>query len=149
MAQRESDNTPHVVNRFGMMGKYQFDPRTVKVLGFNISKNQFLRNPELRIGDRIVCLEMDDEPKYFGAKGTVIGINQGPRFTQYNVNWDDGGSLFLLDTDSWILEKDFKRKPRINEETNVNESGIIKNKIFTFAPEDKVFYSNKATILYN
>jgi hypothetical protein len=48
MAQRESDNTPHVVNRFGMMGKYQFDPRTIKVLGFNISKNQFLRNPELQ-----------------------------------------------------------------------------------------------------
>ena len=36
MAHRESDNTPHVVNRFGMMGKYQFDPRTVKVLGFKV-----------------------------------------------------------------------------------------------------------------
>jgi hypothetical protein len=48
MAERESDNTPYVVNRFGMMGKYQFDPRTIRVLGFNISKNQFLRNPELQ-----------------------------------------------------------------------------------------------------
>lgn len=48
MAQRESDNTPNVVNKFGMMGKYQFDPRTVKVLGFSVSKNQFLRNPELQ-----------------------------------------------------------------------------------------------------
>lgn len=48
MAHRESNNTPHVVNRFGMMGKYQFDPRTVRVLGFNVSKNQFLRNTELQ-----------------------------------------------------------------------------------------------------
>jgi hypothetical protein len=48
MARRESDNTPNVVNKFGMMGKYQFDPRTVKVLGYRVSKNQFLRNPELQ-----------------------------------------------------------------------------------------------------
>jgi len=48
MARRESDNTPNVVNKFGMMGKYQFDPRTVQVLGYRVSKNQFLRNPELQ-----------------------------------------------------------------------------------------------------
>ena len=48
MARRESDNTPNVVNKFGMMGKYQFDPRTVQVLGYHVSKNQFLRNPELQ-----------------------------------------------------------------------------------------------------
>jgi len=48
MARRESDNTPNVVNKFGMMGKYQFDPRTVKVLGYRVSKNQFLRNTELQ-----------------------------------------------------------------------------------------------------
>ena len=48
MAQRESDNTPHVVNRFGMMGKYQFDPKTVRVLGFRVTRTQFLRNSELQ-----------------------------------------------------------------------------------------------------
>lgn len=48
MAQRESDNTPTVINRFGMMGKYQFDPRTIKVLGFKVSNSQFLRNTELQ-----------------------------------------------------------------------------------------------------
>ena len=69
-------------------------------------------NPKLSIGDRIVCLEMEDEPKYFGARGTVVDINKGPGFLQYNVQWDNGGALFLLDTDSWILEKDFKKKPK-------------------------------------
>ncbi len=47
MANRESDNTPHVVNRFGMMGKYQFHPNTIKVLGFNVTRNQFLYNSPL------------------------------------------------------------------------------------------------------
>jgi len=78
-------------------------------------------NPELSIGDRIVCLEMEDEPRYFGAKGTVTDINTGPKFIQYSIKWDDGGSLFLLDTDSWILEKDFKNKQKINEDYGVNE----------------------------
>lgn len=77
--------------------------------------------PELKIGDRVVCLEMEDEPKYFGERGTVTGINKGPGFLQYNVEWDNGGGLFLLDTDSWILEKDFKKKSKINENDDVNK----------------------------
>jgi len=77
--------------------------------------------PELKIGDRIVCLEMEDEPKYFGERGTVTKINKGPGFLQYNVEWDNGGGLFLLDTDSWILEKDFKKKSKINENDDVNK----------------------------
>lgn len=36
------------VNRFGMMGRYQFSPSTVKVLGFNISKSDFLQNREMQ-----------------------------------------------------------------------------------------------------
>lgn len=48
MAARESNNTPTVVNRFGMMGKYQFDPNTVRKLGFHTSQREFLANPELQ-----------------------------------------------------------------------------------------------------
>ena len=85
MAQRESDNTPNVVNKFGMMGKYQFDPRTVKVLGFRVSKNQFLRNPELQdsvmvsymrannsLLDRII--ENYEGRKFKGIKITRSGV---------------------------------------------------------------------------
>ena len=35
MAYRESDNTPHAVNRFGMLGKYQFSPSTIRVLSIS------------------------------------------------------------------------------------------------------------------
>jgi hypothetical protein len=36
------------VNKYGMMGRYQFSPSTVKVLGYNVSKSEFLRNSELQ-----------------------------------------------------------------------------------------------------
>lgn len=48
MARRESNNNHTVVNPYGMMGKYQFSPRTVRVLGFNIDKQTFLSRPELQ-----------------------------------------------------------------------------------------------------
>ena len=85
MAQRESDNTPSVVNKFGMMGKYQFDPQTVRVLGFRVSKYQFLRNPELQdsvmvsymrannsLLDRII--ESYEGRKFKGIKITRSGV---------------------------------------------------------------------------
>jgi hypothetical protein len=87
-------------------------------------------NPKLKVGDRIVCVDMVDEANYVGKRGTVIDINRGPGFLQYNVEWDNGGSLFLLDTDKWIYEKDYKRKPKINESKSVgdlaNDSKILK-----------------------
>jgi hypothetical protein len=87
-------------------------------------------NPKLKAGDRIVCVDMEDEPNYVGKRGTVIDINRGPGFLQYNVEWDNGGSLFLLDTDKWIYEKDFKRKLKVNESKSVgdlaNDSKILK-----------------------
>ena len=63
-------------------------------------------NPKLKVGDRIVCVDMVDEANYVGKRGTVIDINRGPGFLQYNVEWDNGGSLFLLDkTTIWEQKK--------------------------------------------
>lgn len=61
MAQRESDNTPYVVNRFGMMGKYQFHPNTVKILGFTVSTNDFLSNPELQDSVMVAYLRANNK----------------------------------------------------------------------------------------
>jgi hypothetical protein len=36
------------VNKYGMMGRYQFSPSTVRVLGYKVSKSEFLRNKELQ-----------------------------------------------------------------------------------------------------
>lgn len=48
MARVESNNRHDVVNRFGMMGKYQFHPRTVRELGFKVTRQEFLSNPALQ-----------------------------------------------------------------------------------------------------
>jgi hypothetical protein len=40
----ESNGNHTVVNRYGMMGKYQFSPSTVRVLGFRYTKEEFLSN---------------------------------------------------------------------------------------------------------
>jgi len=44
----ESNNRYDVVNPYGFMGKYQFSPRTVKYLGFTVSREEFLSNPSLQ-----------------------------------------------------------------------------------------------------
>lgn len=49
------------VNRFGMMGRYQFSPSTVRVLGYKISKTQFLRNPEIQ--DSVMVTYMRENEK--------------------------------------------------------------------------------------
>jgi hypothetical protein len=61
MAERESDNTPHVVNRYGMMGKYQFAPSTIKILGFDVTRNQFLTNPELQDSVMVAYLRSNNK----------------------------------------------------------------------------------------
>ena len=48
MSKVESDDNHQVVNRYGMMGKYQFSPTTLKGLGFNVTKEQFLSDPDLQ-----------------------------------------------------------------------------------------------------
>ena len=45
---RESSNRYDVVNRWGYMGKYQFGKRTLKALGYDVSKKEFLNSPYLQ-----------------------------------------------------------------------------------------------------
>ncbi len=45
---KESGNKYDIVNRFGYMGKYQFGKRTLRGLGFKMSKEEFLNSPEIQ-----------------------------------------------------------------------------------------------------
>ena len=45
---RESSNRYDEVNGWGYMGKYQFGKRTLKSLGYDVSKEQFLNSPYLQ-----------------------------------------------------------------------------------------------------
>lgn len=61
MAERESDNTPQAVNRYGMLGKYQFAPSTIKVLGYRVTRKQFLSNPELQDSVMVAYLRSNNQ----------------------------------------------------------------------------------------
>ena len=44
----ESNNRYDVVNSYGFLGRYQFSPRTIKHLGYDILNEDFLRNKRLQ-----------------------------------------------------------------------------------------------------
>ena len=45
---RESGNRYDITNKWGYMGKYQFGKSTLKGLGFKVTKEEFLSNPQLQ-----------------------------------------------------------------------------------------------------
>lgn len=45
---RESSNRYDVVNGWGYMGKYQFGKKTLKALGYDVSKKEFLNSPHIQ-----------------------------------------------------------------------------------------------------
>lgn len=48
IAFQESSRRYKVVNRFGYMGKYQFSKKTLKNLGYDVSRKEFLNSPVLQ-----------------------------------------------------------------------------------------------------
>ena len=54
---RESSNRYDVVNQYGYMGKYQFGIKTLKSLGINTTKKEFLSSPDLQEKAMITLLK--------------------------------------------------------------------------------------------
>lgn len=48
LGHKESRNNYKVVNTYGYMGRYQFGKATLKGLGFDITREEFLNSPELQ-----------------------------------------------------------------------------------------------------
>lgn len=59
MAERESNNTPTIVNRYGYLGKYQFSPKTLWALGrrFKVTREEFLGTEALQDSAMVVYLQ--------------------------------------------------------------------------------------------
>lgn len=87
----ESGGNHRVMNEFGMMGKYQFSPSTVRVLGFNVSKQQFLRDSKLQDSVMLAYMKANhrelaplikryDGKVINGVKVTRAGILAGAHF---------------------------------------------------------------------
>lgn len=91
IARIESDGNYTVVNRYGMMGKYQFSPSTVRALGFKMTPKQFLQSEDIQ--DTVMLAYMkanyrelkhlidryDGKTKH-GIKITRAGILAGAHF---------------------------------------------------------------------
>lgn len=58
---RESGNRYDITNTWGYMGRYQFGKSTLKGLGFNVTKQQFLNNPHLQDSAMMALLNHNKE----------------------------------------------------------------------------------------
>ncbi len=69
------------------------------------------KNPELKVGDKIILIHMDDiKPVRVGTKGTVTHVGRDPFEKNeliYSVDWENGSKLSIVSsTDLWMLEDD-------------------------------------------
>jgi len=81
----------HTVNKYGMMGRYQFSPTTIEVVGIRTTRQQFLRNRELQDTAMVRLMELNEQElsgyieRYDGrtvkgVKVTRAGILAGAHF---------------------------------------------------------------------
>lgn len=89
-------------------------------------------NPEVKVGDRIVLFEMDDEISVPpGTKGTVTKVQQDPFDKDeilISVNWDNGSTLALLSgMDKWKLAKQ-KVDEQINRDDDPHTHFMVTNR---------------------
>lgn len=81
----ESSNRHDIVSRYGYLGKYQFSQKTLRSLGYKITKKEFLSNPVVQDEAMIDLLKSNKEflqkyinkwdgKKYNGIKVTESGI---------------------------------------------------------------------------
>jgi len=54
---QESSNNYRAVNQFGYMGRYQFGKSTLKSLGINVTKEQYLSNSSLQERSMVLLLK--------------------------------------------------------------------------------------------
>jgi len=83
---RESSNRYDVVNKWGYMGKYQFGRKTLKNLGYDVTRKEFLNSPILQ------------------EKAMLDLLNHNKKILQKYINYWDGKKINgTIITESGIL----------------------------------------------
>jgi len=83
---RESSNRYDVVNKWGYMGKYQFGRKTLKNLGYDVTRKEFLNSPILQ------------------EKAMLDLLNHNKKILQKYINYWDGKKINgTVITESGIL----------------------------------------------
>ena len=110
-------------------------------------------NPELKTGDRIMLLHMNDEDIPPGTKGKVIRIMVTPKFTKddlgfmYDMEWygDEGNVISKLsmspENDGWVYDKMYymETPTDINESKYENLDDVMKSyKVVSSLPKTEM-----------
>ena len=90
-------------------------------------------NPELKIGDSVICLHMDGETSISpGTKGVVKSISKVFGDIQYGVDWENGSKLDLITSvDAWDTEDNYNQRKlrRMNKKDITETSSYEANKV--------------------
>ena len=72
----------HTVNKYGMMGRYQFSSETIRAVGLRVTRQQFLRNRELQDTAMVRLMEHNEQElspyiqRYNGRTVKGVRINR-------------------------------------------------------------------------
>ena len=94
------------VNRFGMLGRYQFSPSTIRVLGYTVSKSAFLNTPELQDSVMVaymVANERELQPlinRYEGRRFKGIRITRASILAGAHFAGSNGVRTFFNNNDA-------------------------------------------------
>jgi len=132
VAQRESNNNAHVVNRIGMLGKYQFSPKTLWSLGaqFKVTKDQFLGNVALQDSAMVQYLKdnrqilWDIIVQYDGKWYEGIYITESGLLAGAHLVGPHGLRAFF-DPDYTVRRGDRTIHPRTKDGNGINVSEYI------------------------
>jgi hypothetical protein len=87
---------------------------------------KYLKNAPLEKGDTVVCIKMqDDYGVPGGVPGIVTSVSKVMGDMQYNVDWDNGSKLALIEgVDKWM--KVVQSEDEIDESFFMTKSAMIK-----------------------
>jgi len=88
-------------------------------------------NADLKIGDKVRLLHMEDETMIPGLIGTVTGVTKDPFESEgkiISVNWENGSTLSLLSsTDAWMKIEENKKINESRDEFFISNLDLVKN----------------------
>lgn len=94
-----------IVNKYGMMGRYQFSPTTVQAVGIRATRQQFLRNEELQDTAMVRLMKLNEQElseyieRYDGRVVKGVRVNRASILAGAHFAGANGVKRFLTNTD--------------------------------------------------
>ena len=91
----------HTVNKYGMMGRYQFSSQTIQAVGLRVTRQQFLRNKELQDTAMVRLMSQNEQElspyiqRYNGRTVKGVRINRASILAGAHFAGASGVKAFL------------------------------------------------------